>query len=216
MVNLPLNLLKKLYYKEGLSTIEIAKQLKVTPWIVQKFMIRNNLPRRNFKEANAERFRRKPLSFSIKHNLSHKEKQLRTAGIMLYWAEGNKESKGVCVIDFSNSEPQMIQLFLKFLRQICGVDEKRLRVLLYCYTNQDIKTITRYWQELTGISLKQFIKPYIRKDFLPEKSGKMKYGLAHIRYADKKLFLKIQEWIKDYLKINNIWVGGGVVNHSTL
>ena len=204
MSQLPLNLIKKLYYKEEISTIEIAKRFGVTSWVIRRFMVKNNLPRRTFKEANAVSFKRKPISFSIKRNLSCKDKQLKTAGIMLYWAEGNKASKRNFAIDFSNSDPKMITLFLKFLREICGVDEKRLRVLLYCYVNQDVKNIKKYWQKITEIPLTQFTKPYIRKDFRPEKSGKMKHGLAHIRYSDKKLFLKIQDWIKEYLKRNNI------------
>lgn len=204
MANLPLKLVKKLYYKDRLSTIEISRKINVTPWVVLKFMRRMNLPRRTFKEANAVTFKKKPLSFSVKNNLSFKEKQLKLAGIMIYWAEGSKGSGDHCTVDFCNSEPEMIQLFLKFLREICRVDEKRLRVLLYCYADQDIRSIKRYWQKTTKIPLKQFIKPYIRKDFLLKKSGKMKYGLVHIRYSDKKLLYKIQDWIKTYLKRKNI------------
>jgi hypothetical protein len=204
MANLPLNLLKRLYYKQELSTIEIAKRFNTNPWIVQKFMIKNGLPRRTFEEANALVFSRKPVTFLIKRNLSPKEKQLKIAGIMLYWAEGNKETKRNFTIDFSNSDPKMIHVFLKFLRNICGIDENRLRVLLYCYANQDVKSLKRYWQKITKIPSEQFIKPYVRKDFLPEKSGKMKFGLTHVRYSDKKLFLKIQEWLREYLESNNI------------
>jgi len=54
MANLPLDLIRELYYKEGLSTTEIAKKLKVTPWMVIKFMKRMGLPRRTFSEANIE------------------------------------------------------------------------------------------------------------------------------------------------------------------
>jgi len=202
MANLPLNLVKQLYYKEGLSTIEIAKKLKITPWIVQKFMVRNRLPRRTFSEANAERFRKQPITFLLKQNLSPKERELKIAGIMLYWAEGGKpnpESR-TWTVDFANSNPQMVRLFLEFLRKICGVDESRLRVLLYCYADQNIETLKRYWNKITEIPVKQFTKPYIRKDFLLEKSGKMKYGLIHIRYNDKKLLLQIEDWIKKYLE----------------
>lgn len=216
MANFPIDLIKKFYYKEKLSTIEIAKKLKVTPWIVQKFMIRNGLPRRTFEEANALVFSRKPITLSLKKKLSPKEKQLKIAGIMLYWAEGNKETKTNFTIDFSNSDPEMIKVFLKFLRKICGVDENRLRVLIYCYANQNIEFLKKYWQKITKIPSKQFIKPYVRKDFLPQKSGKMKYGLAHIRYSDKKLFLKIQEWINEYLRINNIRVGTEVDKRGSL
>jgi len=123
----------------------------------------------------------------------------------LYWAEGGKE---VCrngqwrgtSVNFANSDPKMVKLFLRFLREICGVNEQRLRVHLYCYANQDIDYLKKYWQEITNISLTQFIKPYVRHDFLPEKKDKMKYGLVHIVYSDKKLFLQIMDWINEYLR----------------
>lgn len=202
MANLPLNLIKKLYYKEGLSTIEIAKKLQITPWIVQKFMVRNKLPRRTFSEANAERFKKQPITFSLKQKLSLEERELKIAGIMLYWAEGGKPNpkNRMWTVDFANSDPLMIELFLRFLRQVCGVDEKRLRVLLYCYADQDIENLNNFWYNITAVNPKQFIKPYIRKDFLPGKSGKMRYGLAHVRYSDKKLLIQIEDWIKEYLK----------------
>ena len=203
MANLSKNLIKKLYYKDGLSTIEIAAELDVTPWIVLKFMKKMNLPRRSFKQANAKRFEKKPITFSLKKYLSAGEKELKTAGIMIYWAEGNKANPENG-IDFANSEPKTIKLFLGFLRNICGIDEKRLRVYLYCYADQEVDTVKEYWQLITNIHPSQFTKPYIRKDFLLEKSGKMKYGLAHIRYSDKKLFFQIMDWIEKYLKKNNI------------
>jgi|SRR3989344_3453147 len=206
MANLSPSLIKKLYYKEKLSTIEIGKKLRTTPWVVLKFMKRNDLPRRTFEEANEVAFARKPISYSLKQNLSKEEEKLRIAGIMLYWAEGGKSNpkSGMWSVDFANSDPLMIKLFLRFLRRICGVDEKRLRVLLYCYADQDLEILKNFWYKITGIDSKQFTKPYIRKDFLLEKSGKMKYGLVHIRYSDKKLLLQIESWIGEYLKICRI------------
>ncbi len=125
---------------------------------------------------------------------------------MLYWAEGAKYTPDMrsAVIDFVNSDPRMVKLFLNFLRIICGVDEKRLRVLLYCYANQDIEFLKKYWYKVTEINFKQFTKPYVREDFLPEKSGKMRYGLVHIRYYDKKLLIQIYNWINEYLENNSI------------
>src|SRR4030042_997686 len=218
MVNLPLNLVKNLYYKEKLSTIEIAKRLRVTPWIVIRYMKKLDLPRRTLKETNQIVFARKPKSFDIKQNLSQKEEKLKTAGIMLYWAEGSKmnSEKRILTVDFTNSNPLMVKLFLKFLRRICRVDEKRLRVLLYCYNDQNIEYLKKFWHKITNINLKQFTKPYIRKDFLPEKSGKMKYGLVHIRYCDKKLLIQIGDWIKQYLKENSIRVGAGEEKRTSL
>jgi len=200
MVTLSKNLIEKLYHKEKLSTIEIAKKLKTTTWTVLGFMARNNIPRRTFKEANHICFGKKLLSFSLNERLSAEDKKLKMAGTFLYWAEGAKANGKNCSVDFANSNPEMIKIFVRFLREICGVDETRLRVFLYCYADQDIENIKDYWYKLTNIPKSQFSKPYVRSDFLAEKSGKMQYGLAHIRYADKKLLYQIDNWIKEYCK----------------
>ena len=199
MANLPINLIKKLYYKEGLSTIEIGKKIGISPWVVFKFMKRMDLPRRTFREANAKKFESKKPSFNLKNKLTIKDKKLKVAGSMLYWAEGGKSLGKYCVVDFANSEPEMVKIFLRFLRNICGIKEKKLRVQLYCYPNQDIEYLKKYWYKITNIPLKQFIKPYIRKDFR-KGNNRMKYGLVHIRYCDKKLLYQIEDWIKDYCK----------------
>jgi len=200
MVTLSKKLIEKLYYKERLSTIEVAKKLKTTTWTVLGFMARNSIPRRTFKEANKISFENKPLSFSLRKHLSAEDERLKMAGVFLYWAEGAKVNGRNCGVDFANSNPEMIKVFVKFLRRICGIDEKRLRLFLYCYSDQDIENIKNYWYSLTNIPKNQFSRPYVKKDFLPEKSGKMKYGLVHIRYADKKLLYQIDNWIKEYCK----------------
>ena len=193
-------LIKKLYYTENLSTIEIGKRLNTTTSVVVKFMNRMNLPRRTFYEANANAFKRKKSSFLIRNNLTVKEQKLKTAGIMLYWAEGGKSLGKYWSVDLANSDPEMIEVFLKFLRVICRVDESRLRVQLYCYANQDIEKLKEYWYKVKSIYKNQFIKPYVRKDFRIEQKDRMKYGLIHVRYNDKKLLYQIENWIKEYYR----------------
>ena len=119
---------------------------------------------------------------------------------MLYWAEGGKSLGKYWSVDLANSDPEMIEVFLKFLRVICRVDESRLRVQLYCYANQDIEKLKEYWYKVTSISKNQFIKPYVRKDFRIEQKDRMKYGLIHVRYNDKKLLYQIENWIKEYYR----------------
>ncbi len=202
MADLSVDLIKKLYYKEKLSSLEIAEKIGKSQWTILKFMKKNGLSRRNSHESNIIKFNKKPLSFSVKENLLPEEKDLKLAGLMIYWAEGAKlDLKGRnCTVDLANSNPIMIKVFLKFLREICRIDESKLRVFLYCYANQNIEEIKNFWHNITKVPLDQFSKPYIRNDFILEKSGKMKYGLAHIRYNDKKLLLQINNWIKEINK----------------
>ena len=133
-------------------------------------------------------------------------------GIMLYWGEGYKAGNGA--VDFANSDPVMIKVFMNFLRKICGVNENKLHIYLYCYVNQDLQTLIHFWSNLTKIPICQFTKPYIRRDFDPKKAGKMAHGLIHIRYYDKKLWLLIKQWIREYA--DKFCAGDGVVKRSTL
>ena len=113
------------------------------------------------------------------------------AGAMLYWAEGGKTGD---MVDFSNSDPQMVKLFMAFLRQICGVAEKRLRAQVYGYSNQSAGELEGYWSEVTGIPRSQFHRAYTRGGN-PHKNGRiMEHGLIKIRYYDKRLMRRILDW----------------------
>ena len=195
MDNDQLNSIKALYCNQKLSMREIAEKLSISIDAVAYFMRKHKIPRRSFPEASAVVFHNKSLSFKEKNKLSYSEEKLKLTGLILYWSEGYKTVKSHGV-DFANSDPVMIDLFVKFLRKIYEVDEKRFRVLLYCYSNQDVESLIAFWSKLTKIPKKQFTKPYVRKDFI-ENGRKMKYGMVHIRYADKKLFLSIMKSIEE-------------------
>jgi hypothetical protein len=184
-------------YESGMGAKDISEKIGVSMDAVYYFFRKHKIPRRNRKEINNLLFKNKEATFKIKNTLIEAEKELKVSGIMLYWGEGSKWD-GEKIVDFANSNSEMILIFLKFLRKICGIRESKLRIYLYCYGDQDINKLMSYWSKITKISKSQFTKPYIRQDFSKNKSGKMKYGLIHIRYNDKKLLYKIKEWIEEY------------------
>lgn len=192
-----LELIKKLYYKDLLPMKMVAEHLKVSLEAVVYFMRKNNLKRRTLKEDSVVRFAKKPYSFKIKKVLNEREKILKIIGVTLYWGEGYKTEKSGG-IDLANSDVGMVLVFISFLREVCGVDESRLRVLLYCHKNQNQKKLINFWSKKTKIPRKQFTKPYVRKDLNYDSIRTMPYGLVHIRYADKKLLALIKKWIEEY------------------
>ena len=188
------DILRRLYWDEELSIPQIARQHNLHPTSVLKRMKKYNIERRNFSESNYIFNIYKP-QFKLKTLLTQEEK-LKIAGIMLYWAEGLKKGDG---IDFANSDPDMIKLFLKFLRRICGVGEKRLRLYLYAFEDQSIDRLRHFWNKITQIPISQFTKVYVRKvDVNSSNSRRMPYGVVHIRYYDKKLLQAVLSWIEDY------------------
>jgi len=209
---LNLNEIRGLYWDKEYNVGEIADRLGVSFWSLYNLMDKHNINRRSHSEASYLLNRLKP-QFQVKSSLSNAEEELKIAGVMLYWAEGTLKGN---TVDFTNSNAYMIQVFLKFLRQICGIDERRLRLYLYAYSYSDLKTIKEYWHKITGISLNQFTKPYIKEGSLSKNNRKLPYGLVHIRYNDKKLLKIIDSWISDYTNSVLIWAGTQVAKGGRL
>lgn len=160
-------------------------------------MRRNDFVRRDRSESRKAQFEGEPLSFTARRNLTAQEQRLKIMGVMLYWAEGFKR-ESAAGIDFANSDPAMVKIFVRFLREICGVDERRLRCSVYCYSNHDSSKLIAFWSHLVRIPRSQFIKTYVRSDFKLEKVNRMPNGLIHVRYSDKKLLRIVLGWIEDY------------------
>lgn len=193
--------LNDLYWNKKYSISKIAVLTNLSGVSIYKKLRKYDIPRRTISESKFKK------GHKINSRLTLEEEKLKIAGVMLYWAEGTKTGNR---IDFANSDPSMIKIFLKFLREICHIDEKRLRAYLYMYESLDIEQLKKYWVNLTEIPLKQFSKPYIKTNNLNLSQRKMSYGLVHIRYSDKKLFDLMQMWIKEYQEHD--WAGGRAVN----
>ena len=182
--------IKRLYRDEQLSFHEVAARMGIGPWRVYRLMCEHGIQRRHGSEQNYATYKYKD-KFFPKQALTPEEERLRVAGVMLYMAEGAKTTH---LVDFTNSDPALVKVFVRFLRRICGVAESRLRVALYAYADQDIEALTKFWALTTHIPMSQFTKPYVR-DLTPNvRKRKMSWGLAHIRYADKRLLELLKQW----------------------
>ncbi len=198
-----LPLIKQWYYGNRMSAHDIAQKLSVSLDAVYYFMRHHNLSRKTAAEANKDAFTRKPPSFEVRRRLTSAGEKLKTAGTVLYWAEGYKTEKA-SGLDFANSDPAMIALFLKALRTMFKLDENKFRAHLYCYTNQNMQQLIVFWSKLTHIPETRFSKPYVRKDSNPKNERKMRYGLLHIRYSDKKLLEEVLKLIEEQKKLAQV------------
>lgn len=110
----------------------------------------------------------------------------------LYWAEGTKKRGSV---QFSNGDPDMISLMLYFLREVCEVDESKLRAYIHIHEHLDVKAAEDYWSSITGIPHSQFYKTYNKKNISSKGTrNSLPYGVCDIYVHDTNLFLKIRGW----------------------
>lgn len=109
------------------------------------------------------------------------ERDLLVAGAALYAGEGAKTDGA---IKFANTNPDLIRLFMTWLRHFFDIDERRLRLNLYLHDGLDLEAATMYWSELTGIPSSQFGKPYRAVADPTRRNSKHLMGCPAIVYSD--------------------------------
>ena len=95
------------------------------------------------------------------------KRELWLIGVALYWAEGVKEKNhgGACMLEFTNSDPSMISIFILWLTRCCGVESDRMNAQVYIHENHrdNIEAVERYWRRITGLRKEQFRNAYFKK-----------------------------------------------------
>lgn len=184
-------------YKKGYSMMQIAQQFNLSVSTVRYWLEKNNIKRRSVSEAitnlHVIKFHKEP--FKLKGSLSALDRELKISGVMLYWGEGAKNGN---TVKFTNSDLEMIKVFLNFLRNICGISESRLKVLVHMYPDQDKNKLEQFWSNITNIPPNRFYKSYIHQGKIGTYKNKSKYGTLAINYSDKKLLKIILSWIEEY------------------
>lgn len=115
------------------------------------------------------------------------------AGLMLYWAEGDKSDE-IEKVKFSNSDPAMTKFMMGWFRNACKVPEEKFRICLHIHKLHCIKDIREYWSEITGVPLPQFYKTQIKPTSLKQRKNKLYNGTCAISIHNKDLFRRIKGW----------------------
>ena len=189
-----------LYQNERLSMAQVARKIGISPSTVRRYLIKGGVQRRSQREASyfysETAHGKRP--YRIKENLTLSEKRLVLAAAMLYWGEGSKE--GMNYIAFSNSDPDMVAIFLRFLREICGIQEARLKFLLHYYEDQNEPGLRSFWAEKLKIEQDQFCKSHLHSRARGSYKRKSEFGTISLRYTDGRLFNRLMEWLEQFKK----------------
>jgi hypothetical protein len=78
------------------------------------------------------------------------QREALIAGAIAYWCEGakNKSYRRSDRVDFVNSDPLMIQFFLRFL-ETAGIARDRLVFRLSIHEDADVAAAQKFWLDLT-------------------------------------------------------------------
>lgn len=103
--------------------------------------------------------------------LSIKEIMLFIAA--LYWGEGSKKDFGL-----SNTDPDLIKVFINGLRKVFNVEEERLRISIRIFEDMDREECLNFWSKVVGVPKDKFINVNV---LYGKKKGKLQYGMCRVR-----------------------------------
>ena len=186
-----------LYLLSKLSEQQVSRKLSISPERVRWILKKNKVQKRSISEAirylHITKFNKK--AFVLNEKLTPEQKDLKLAGVMLYWGEGTKGGSNVA---FANSDPKMVSVFVRFLREICGIDEKRLHITLHYYPDQNEPRLKKFWSEVLGIVSEQFYTSYQHRNTKGSYKKKSQYGTVSVQYSDTYLLKQINAWLSEY------------------
>ncbi|MEV0643407.1 hypothetical protein AB0I77_52740 [Streptomyces sp. NPDC050619] len=92
------------------------------------------------------------------------DRDLFMAGIALYWAEGQKSKpyQRREVVNFVNSDPAVIQVFLAWL-DLLGVAHERLGFRVMIHESADVVGAEQYWADLVDIDVSALQRTTLKK-----------------------------------------------------
>lgn len=131
------------------------------------------------------------------------QRDLFMLGIGLYLGEGSKSQEEIRIV---NSNPKILQIGMKWLREFGGAQLNHFRIAIHGYPDQNIDDLVSFWSGVLNLPREQFIKTSIdmRENKSNSKRRKLPYGTAHLYVKGggtlplgvKNLHRKIIGWIE--------------------
>jgi len=92
------------------------------------------------------------------------DRELFFTGVALYWAEGAKDKphRRTEVLQFINSDPHVIRLFLRWL-EFLGVRRERLTLRVSIHESADIEAAETFWAGIAGVDTSAFSKATLKR-----------------------------------------------------
>jgi hypothetical protein len=125
---------------------------------------------------------------------------LHQACALLYWAEGSKRRNTIL---FTNSDPNMLALFRRFLTDALAIEREEILLTLNVYTNNGltIEQIETYWLDLLDLPPSVVRKHTL--DHMPTSSSgrakkRLPYGVCTLIVHSTWMVQHICEAIQEY------------------
>jgi hypothetical protein len=189
------SLLEELYLMNKLSMKEIAMQHSCSVHKVEYWMKQYSIQRRSRSEANYQKYNPTGDPFKIKKNLDKNELYLKGIAVGIYWGEGNK--RNIHSVRVGNTDPKLIYIFTRFLREICCVREDKIRFGIQLFSDVNEEEAVQFWMNNLNITKKQILPTIsrIQSGKIGTYKSKNIYGVMTVQVNNRKL----RDWLNSQL-----------------
>ena len=194
-------------YRDILNVLAVSKS-SLSLWLKDlPFTVEEKILLKHRKDSNISRGRIKAATANRRNRLSREKEEFLKAnsnfqvfkddplffvGIGLYWAEGSKRDT---TFQFTNSDPEMVSLMLRWCTKYLEVSLKDVACNLYLHKPYSHENCEDYWARTCGIPLENFRKTIYKPTSLgfkrrPNYKGCLRFRLSGIRYLWRMKFLQ--------------------------
>jgi transcriptional regulator with XRE-family HTH domain len=122
------------------------------------------------------------------------------AGCMLYWAEGSRSRH---VVEFVNSDPQMLRFFVAFLRRWFPACETKIRISCNLFTDhaERQRDVEDFWLTSLGLpraALRKTVVNRYSKYSQKKRQNRLPYGTCKLTVSDTSIAQHLYGAIQEY------------------
>ena len=182
-------------YNRGLSMMEVSNKLGCNYNQVVYWMKKYGIPTRSWSEATYRKRNPKGDPFKIKKPKTIEDIKLFYLGIALYLGEGDKKTKHSTKL--ANTDPEILNIFLKFLVSLCGVEKEKIGLEINMFDDINKEIAMAYWVKALGLDRSHVKTVIIRKSKGGTYKKKSQYGTLTIYVSNVKLKQIINNWCEE-------------------
>jgi transcriptional regulator with XRE-family HTH domain len=208
---------RRLRREDGLSVREIQRRLNVAKssvslWVrdvpltaeqLERLRRSNGRHPRQLKAAkrNAELARGRRRAYQAEGRALARRGDVRhAAGCMLYWAEGDKNRNAARI---ANADPEVLRLFVRFLRTYFGVDGDRIRVTCNLFADHLGRQheIEQFWLDTLGLPRSSLCRSTVNvysKYSQKKRQNRLPYGTCKVCVNSTAVVQSIFGSIQEY------------------
>lgn len=152
--------------------------------------------------GNAERGRARRREYQEEGRaMARRGEPLHVAGTMLYWGEGDKGHKNSARL--SNSDVELLRLFVRFVRICHGVPDGQLRVTCHLFADHIERQteIEQYWLDAVDLPRERLCKSFVNvysKYSQKKRKNRLPYGTTRITVHSTRVIQSIYGSIQEY------------------